>query len=74
MNAPPRSASLTRVHAVVAGVTLLLGVQFLLLAVAVEAYLGGADALLWPAAIVSGLCCLGSCGLAYLLGKEAPAR
>jgi len=67
----PRIQAITLVHAIMSCVAVLLGVQFLLLLVAVEAFLGDGDALLWPAAAASGLCCAGSCWLARFLTPRA---
>jgi hypothetical protein len=59
------------IHAVMACLFLLILVQFLLLMVAVEAFLGARPTVLVPAALGSGLCFAGAC---WLVRYGIPSR
>jgi len=56
-----RARDLSAVYAVLGAVAILIGLQFLLLMVGMEAYLGGRPALLVPSALGSALCFAASC-------------
>ena len=58
-----RERGLSAVYAVLGALSILLGLQFLLLMVGMEGYLGGRRALLLPAALGSGICFAASCWL-----------
>jgi len=65
VNRADRARPLDRVHASLGGVAGLLGAQILLLSLALELWQASAQTPLWPAVLVSGLCCLGCCRLAF---------
>jgi len=53
-------------------IMILILIQFLLLMVALEDFLGGHRVILWAAAAGSGFCFIGSCWLIrYVLGRRA---
>lgn len=56
-----RARDLSAVYAVLGAVAILIGLQFLLLMVGIEAYLGGRPALLVPSALGSALSFAASC-------------
>jgi hypothetical protein len=58
-----RTQRITLVYAVMTCLAILVVLQFLLLNVAVEGYLGGHRELLWPCTLASGLCFAVACGL-----------
>jgi len=66
-----RAKEMAAIHAVMACLFVLVLVQFLLLMVAVEAFLGEKPAVLLPAALGSGLCFAASC---WLVRSGIPAR
>lgn len=66
-----RARGMTAIYAVMIAISLLIGVQFLLLMVAVEGFLGGRGGVLVPAALGSGICFAGSC---WLIGYVARPR
>ena len=56
-------------------VGLLVVLQLWLLTATMEAYLGGDDSIVWPAALASAVCCLLIAGLLrYLYALEPPTR
>ncbi len=59
--AASREKSLTLIYAVMACLVVLILFQFLLLMVSLEEYLAGGGEVLFPAAIGSGVCFVGSC-------------
>jgi hypothetical protein len=66
-----RAQQLARIYAVMVCLASLIFVQFLLLTVALEGYLGGRGEVAWPAALASGLCCVTACWLIrYILVPE----
>jgi hypothetical protein len=52
-----RATRAAELYAVIACLVLLLGVQWILLSIAIEGFLGGPRDLLVPSALVSALCC-----------------
>ena len=52
-----RAQQLSRIYTVMVCLASLVFVQFLLLTVALEGYLGGRAEVAWPTAVVSGICC-----------------
>ncbi len=64
-----REGEMTVIYAVMGSILLLIVVQFLLLVVAVEGFLGGRPGLLAPAAAGSGLCFAGACWLVRYLSS-----
>lgn len=54
---------MTRIHTVMICLMILIAIQFLLLMVAVDGFLGGRREILVPAAAASGLCFGGACWL-----------
>ena len=52
-----RVQQMSRIYTVMVCLVSLIFVQFLLLTVALEGYLGGRAEVAWPTAMVSGLCC-----------------
>lgn len=62
-----RAQAATVLHAVMSCLALLIAMQFLLLAVAVEGFLAGEGGALWPAAAASGACCAAACWLLRVL-------
>lgn len=68
-----REKDLTRVYAVMACLVGLILLQFLLLMVAIEGYLGGEGAVILPSAAGSGVCFLGACVLIRGLARPGAA-
>jgi hypothetical protein len=67
-----RARNMTVVYAVMVSIMILILIQFLLLMVALEDFLGGHRVILWAAAAGSGFCFIGSCWLIrYVLGRRA---
>ena len=66
-----RARGMTAIYAVMIAIGLLIGVQFLLLMVAVDGFMGGRGGILVPAAVGSGVCFAGSC---WLIGYIARPR
>ena len=58
-----RTQGMTAVYGVMVSITLLVVIQFLLLMVAVEGFMGGRGTVLIPSAAGSGLCFAASCWL-----------
>jgi len=58
-----RSQQMTLIYTVMVCLVSLIAVQFLLLTVALEGYLGGRTGVMSPTALVSGLCFVASCWL-----------
>lgn len=56
-----RARDLSAVYAVLGALAILIGLQFLLLMVGMEAFLGGRPALLLPSALGSALCFAAAC-------------
>jgi hypothetical protein len=52
-----RAQQMSLIYTVMICLAILIFVQFLLLTVALEGYLGGRAEVAWPTAVVSGLCC-----------------
>ncbi len=70
-----RTQQMTLIYAVMVCLFLLILLQFLLLMVAVEGFLGGRWAVLLPATLASGLCFGGACWLiGYVLRIPAEGR
>ena len=66
-----RSQRMTIVYGMLCLVLILVVLQLWLLTATMEAYLGGDDAVVWPAALVSLVCLLLNVGLLrYLYGLE----
>ncbi len=66
-----RVQHMARIYTVMVCLGCLLCVQFLLLTVALEGYLGGRGMVAPPTALASGLCCLAACWLMrYLAAPE----
>jgi len=66
-----RARGMTAIYAVMISISLLIAIQFLLLMVAVEGFMGGRGGVLVPAALGSGICFAGSC---WLIGYIARPR
>jgi hypothetical protein len=66
-----RSRGMTAVYTVMVSMVVLLLLQFLLLMVAVDGYLGGRRALLVPSCLGSGACCVTAC---WLIGQASRRR
>lgn len=67
-----RERGLPAVYAVLGALAILIGLQFLLLMVGLEAFMGRRHALMIPAALGSALCFAAACGLVrYLPGPKA---
>jgi hypothetical protein len=66
-----RARGMTAIYAVMISISLLIAIQFLLLMVSVEGFMGGRGGVLVPAALGSGLCFAGSC---WLIGYIARPR
>ena len=69
-----RQQRMTMIHAVLACLVFLILIQFLLLMVAVDAFLGARPGLLVPALAASGLCFSGSCWLVRNLSSPSASR
>ncbi len=66
-----RTRGMTAIYTVMVSIILLIVIQFLLLMVAVERFMGGRGEVLVPAALGSGVCFLASC---WLIGYIARPR
>ena len=67
-----RERDMTRIHAVMVCVIMLILVQFLLLMVAVDGYMANHPEILIPSALASGVCFFAACWLIrYLVVHEA---
>ena len=65
---------MTIVYGMLCVALVLVVLQLWLLTATMEAYLGGDDAVVWPAAVASGVCFLLIAGLLrYLYALESPA-
>ena len=63
---------MTRIHAVMVCVIMLILIQFLLLMVAVDGYMADHADILTPSAVASGVCFFAACWLIrYLVDHEA---
>ena len=58
-----RAQQMALIYTVMVCLVSLIAVQFLLLSVALEGYLGGRAGVVSPTALVSGLCCVAACWL-----------
>jgi hypothetical protein len=67
-----REREMVRIHAVLAGVIVLILFQFLLLMVAVDGALGAGGSRIFPTAAASVLCFAGSCWLIGMLAARRP--
>jgi hypothetical protein len=68
---PTHQQRLTVVYGILCVVLILVVLQLWLLTATMEAYLGGDDAVVWPAAVASLVCFLLNAGLLrYLYGME----
>jgi hypothetical protein len=67
---PRRGQQVTVLYAVMACLVLLVSLQWVLLTVAVEGFLGNQRDLLWPATLASGACFAAACWLI----RHAPSR
>jgi uncharacterized protein DUF6755 len=65
-----RGQQVTVLHAVMTCLVVLVSLQCVLLAVAVEGFLAGHGDLLWPATLASGVCFVAACCLI----RQAPGR
>jgi hypothetical protein len=65
-----RGQQVTVLYAVMTGLVLLVSLQWVLLTVAVEGFLGQQGDLLWPATLASGACFVAACWLI----RHAPSR
>lgn len=65
-----RGQQVTVLYAVMTGLVLLVSLQWVLLTVAVEGFLGDQGDLLWPATLASGACFVAACWLI----RHAPSR
>lgn len=70
----PRARAIAPVQAVLGCLAFLIAIQFALLGKAVDGFLAGRDAVLWPAAAVSGACCGVACWLSTLLSPPRLPR
>jgi len=66
-----RAREMTVVYAVMVAIVVLLILQFLLLMIGVENYLGGKRSVLAPAAVGSGFCFMAAC---WLIGQASRRR
>ncbi len=70
-----RARGMTAIYGVMVSITLLVVIQFLLLMVAVEGFMGGRGMVLVPSAVGSGLCFAASCWLIrYIATPRARER
>jgi hypothetical protein len=65
-----RGQQVTVLYAVMTGLVLLVSLQWVLLTVAVEGFMGEQGDLLWPATLASGACFVAACWLI----RHAPSR
>jgi hypothetical protein len=69
-----REQRTTVIYGMLAFVLIIVILQLWLLTATMNAYLGGDDSVIWPAAIVSLLCLLLNAGLLRYLGRLERAR
>ena len=67
-----RNQSLTIIYAVMACLLFLLVVQFVMLMVSIDAFLGGHSRIVVPAAVGSGACFAGACWLMRFMAAARP--
>ncbi|MCI0422442.1 MAG: hypothetical protein L0312_25015 [Acidobacteria bacterium] len=66
-----RSQQMALIYAVMICVFIILFLQFLMLTVALESYLGGQGGVILPTAVTSGICCALACKLiGYVLTQR----